>query len=85
MLFGVYQITIQFVLPFLILAVRLNAKSEVLGDNIYKLAKIAPMESVISSIQFNSDVLRSIARFRINNVSGVGPDVEADELDTINA
>ena len=49
----IYQITVQFVIPFMIVAVRLNSTSEKLGDRIYSLAKVLPMESVMSTIIYN--------------------------------
>ena len=49
----IYQITVQFVIPFMIVAVRLNSTSEKLGDRMYSLAKILPMESVMSTIIYN--------------------------------
>ena len=81
----IYQITVQFVIPFMIVAIRLNSTSEKLGDRIYSLAKILPMESVMSTIIYNGKTLTSMARFRQNNLAGVGEDIEADELHSMNA
>ena len=39
----IYQINIQFVLPFLTIAIRLNSNSELLGDRVFKMAKALPM------------------------------------------
>ena len=75
----IYQISIQFILPFLLVAMRLNPKSEVLGDNLYRLAKILPLESVMSSIIYNKETLSALNRYRDQNISGVGPPVETDE------
>ena len=49
-----YQFLIQYILPYLLMPLRVNANSEVLGDNVFKLMKILPLESVTSSIVFNS-------------------------------
>ena len=39
----IYQINIQFVLPFLLVAMRLNARSEIFGDNLFKLFNTIPL------------------------------------------
>lgn len=61
----IYQLSVQFVLPFLLIAMRLNPKTEVLGDNLYKLVKaVLPLFSVMSSIIYNSETLAALSRYR---------------------
>ena len=48
-----YQFLIQYILPYLVMPMRLNSGSEVIGDTIYKLVKMIPLESAGSSIVFN--------------------------------
>lgn len=64
---------------------RLNPKSEILGDNLFKLFKAFPMESVCSSIIYNSKTLAALFRYRDQNKSGIGPDIETDENHPMNA
>jgi len=81
----IYQINIQFVLPFLLVAMRLNARSEIFGDNLFKLFKAFPMQSAMSSIVYNTETLAALFRYRDQNVSGIGPDIETDENHPMNA
>lgn len=67
------------------MAVRLNAKTEVMGDALFKMAKVLPLESVISSFIFNTRVLFNIHRYREFNVSGKGDELELDENADMNA
>ena len=39
----------------------------------------------MSSIVYNSEVLKAIAKYRVNNNEGVGPDIETDEGHSMNA
>ena len=53
MLIG-YQVLIQQVIPFLLMSLRVNSKTEKMGDNNYKLFKALPLEAVMNSIMFNN-------------------------------
>ena len=53
-----YQILIQQVLPFLLMSVRVNSKTEMMADGLYKLVKILPLDAVASSIMFNEQLLK---------------------------
>ena len=74
-----YQFLIQYILPYLLMPLRVNSNSEVLGDNVFKLMKILPLESVTSSIVFNSQLLANMSRYRDQNSLGKGDDIETDE------
>lgn len=56
-----------------------------MGDNIFKIFKILPMQSSISSMLYNSAVLKSLATYRDFNTSGVGQPIEVDEMHAMNA
>ena len=81
---AVYSILIQVILPYLILANRLNAKTEVSGDSLYRMVKMIPMESIASTFMFNGELLKQIARFRENNTVGLGDPVETEESHEMN-
>lgn len=79
-----YTLLVQLLLPYLMVASRLNSKTEVSGDGMYKLVKALPMESVMSSLMFNSKMLEQISLYRENNTLGIGEFIEVDENDPIN-
>ena len=55
------------------------------GDKIFKNAKFLPIQSSISSMLFNKDILEALALFRVNtNLEVVAP-VETDEMHEMNA
>ena len=57
MMLVAYSVLIQQVLPFLLMSMRVNSKTEVMGDGLYKLFKILPLEAVMNSIMFNKELL----------------------------
>ena len=59
-----YTFCIQYIGPYLLVAMRINANTEILGDFLFQIAKILPLESVMSSFMFNSQLLSDLARFR---------------------
>ena len=62
-----YQIFFQFIVPYLIVAFRLNWKTEVMGDSAYQMSKALPMVAPMSSMLNNHETLKAVARFRENN------------------
>lgn len=62
-----YQIFIQFIMPYIIVAFRLNWKTEVSGDNLYQMSKAVPMLAPMSSMINNHVMLKTVAKFRENN------------------
>lgn len=69
------QIIIQYIMPFLVVALRLNPTTEPAGDFLFKLFKLLPFEAPMSSIFFNSETLAAIYRYRDFNVWGKGDTV----------
>lgn len=59
--------------------------TEVSGDSMFKLAKFLPMQSAISSMLFNSEILKALALFRHNNPLGAGEPIETDEMHEMNS
>ena len=55
---------VVYILPYLLVAVRLSENTEVMGDKLFQLAKALPLESVISSFMYNSRLLFNIHRYR---------------------
>ena len=49
-----YSFIVQYIGPYLLVAVRVNSNTEVSGDKLYQLMKFLPLESVASSFMFNS-------------------------------
>ena len=60
-----YSVLIQQVLPFLLMSMRVNSKTELMGDGLYKLFKALPLEAVMNSIMFNQELLKQMARYRV--------------------
>ena len=58
MMLVAYSVLIQQVLPFLLMSMRVNANTEVMGDGLYKLFKILPLEAVMNSLFFNKELLK---------------------------
>lgn len=58
---------------------------EKMGDLLFRFGKILPMWGSISSMLFNSEVLKALAGYRENNTSGKGPDIETDENHAMNS
>ena len=79
-----YQIIFQWLLPFLISAIRLSYSTEQTGDAIYSLLKWVPLESSASSIFYNSKVLWGMHRFREFNLLGEGEEIKKLESDDMN-
>ena len=52
-----YSVLIQQVLPFLLMSMRVNSMTEIMGDGLYKLFKALPLEAVMNSIMFNHELL----------------------------
>lgn len=55
---------VVYILPYLLVALRLSENTEVMGDKLFQLAKALPLESVISSFMYNSRLLFNIHRYR---------------------
>ena len=79
-----YSLLVQLLIPYLVVASRLNSKTEVSGDRIFKLVKALPMNSVMSSIMFNTKMLGELSLSRENNTAGFGEFIVVDENDPIN-
>ena len=58
--------------------------TEVLGDGLYKLCKLLPLEAVMNSIMFNQELLKQMARYRVQNELGKGDPIITDEEDAMN-
>jgi len=71
-----YQLTFQWLIPYLVLYVRLAAGMEIMGDFLFTKGKMLPMWSSISSMLFNSEVLKALGTYRENNTSGKGAPIE---------
>ena len=52
-----YMILLMWQVPFIIVPMRLNAKTESMGDSVFRLMKMVPLESIGSSIIYNGEVL----------------------------
>ena len=59
-----YHIMVQWVLPYFLIFSRMIPPMEVNGDRLFKFVKNLPMQSSISSMLFNSDILDALALFR---------------------
>ena len=63
----------------MLVAVRMNSKTETQGDNLAKYAQVLPLEPVMSSFMFNSQMLYELNRYRSQNNSGTGEPIVEDE------
>ena len=63
----------------------MNAAAEQLGDNLFKLGKLVPLQGSIMSMMFNREQLKALGQFRDVNEDGTGEDIETDEYHPDNA
>ena len=80
-----YQLAIQWIVPYITVYVRLAAPLELMGDFVFKTAKVLPMYGSISSMIFNSKVLAALSAYREFNNFGKGKPIETDESHPTNA
>ena len=72
-------------MPYITVYVRLAAPLELMGDFVFKSAKVLPMYGSISSMIFNSKVLAALSAYREFNNFGKGKPIETDESHPTNA
>ena len=75
-----YQVLFVALFPYVLVAVRLNPKTEAFGDAVFRAAKVLlPGEAATSSLVYNTSLLAALGRFRDQNDQGLGDPVVLDE------
>ena len=79
LLLMLYTVFFVWLIPYMTISMVGNAGAEIVGDGMFRFAKIIPMTSSMMSIMFNSEQLWALQTFRDVNIDGEGDDIPTDE------
>ena len=71
-----YQVVVQWMLPYVTMYVRLNSDMITIGDYINYYSKVLPMQNAAASMLFNPELLKAMASYREYK------DSDADSIET---